>query len=714
VILIDVTPEPDGTGWNVQIEYPGASPQKARMVAGEDDTGRKWPLPDPARRPGSDDISWDRDPDDLSNLSKKITNRSVDATDAVAYGRHLFDTLLGQASWKLVEDAHDGDGPLILGLRWPADQGTLHRMVWELLHDGNDFLALRAKRPVVPIRIVLSVTPMPSTIQSLPKVLFAVGTDVTDRRVRAGAEFMGVLRGLERGGGAVHSKVLAKATEKQLRDTCERMKPDIVHVIAHGQWDSKSGITTLELRSDGGGSEEVTADVVARTVTGSGQHPPTAIIVSVCQSGNTNHDAGLPLAARLVEAGIPLVIAMAGDVADTPCRVFTRSVADAIGRGHPLTTAIADGRRAALLYTQSGATPETIDWALPALFASYPVPSDFRLVNAARIEDVRTRIVRFDLSRPPLFCGRDDSLEDLERLLDPTHPLAVLIASTERDGRFGGTRLLRELAGFAIRDRHLPIFIGPFKEGEAPNNLAMLADEIDRKLTYIAALHGIEPPHSLLASAAADFALKLGKNLAPGESFTQSCKNRFAQAVREDLNVLRDRIAAKNPAHVRDDATALLLFDDVHCYDDALELLLKSVGPTGLGVAPTKLPVVIFGKSTSGAGALLIDFQATAGGSGWARFHTLRHVTELADDLDRFTFLSWYLHPEPEVVGAPTSVLAPALSDEWIDTLRGYTKDKLCFYDPASLAEVERIGIKYGWLRKGNDDAILQAYGMRR
>jgi hypothetical protein len=718
VIIVKVAWDSGRFGWQVRTECPGADPPEAWIVAAEDDTGRKWPLPDPGRRPESDNASWDRGVDELRDLSMKIAGRNATLAEAEAYGRHLFDALFGQESWKLVEDAHHGDGPLILALSWPADQGTLHRMVWELLHDGSGFLTIRAQRPVVPVRLVPSNTPAPSAIQSLPKVLFAVGTAITDHEVRAGTEFMGVLRGLEREGGAVQSRVLAKATETQLRDECTRLTPDIVHLIAHGRWDGQAAAAKLELRSDSGGTEEVTAERIADAVIGTGQHrhPPTVVIVSACQSGTTSHDAGVPMAARLVEEGIPLTVAMVGDVADTPCRVFTRSVADAIARGLPLTTAVADGRRAALLHTRDGAAPNTFDWALPALFASHPVLPDFRLVNAARINAVRKRIIDFDLTRPPLFCGRDEQLKDIDRLLDPADSLAVFVASTKREGQFGGTRLLRELAGSAIRDRHLPVFVGPFLTADAPKTLAALAREIGRKLVFIARKHGVNPPRRLLARSAGadpadsrDIGALLSAPLGQVNGYT------LAEDVRADFTDLRDRLAEKHPEDVRTDATTLLLLDDVHWYDHALDELVKNLVPQGLGAAPTKLPVAIFGKSAEGAGACLTGLNNKAG-SGWLTCHTLGHVVELEPDLNRLVFLWWLLHPEPETFGAPPAVLTPApgKGDEWVDVLRIRAETVASFYDPESLGVVGRCATKHGWLTEGDDDAILQAYGMCR
>jgi hypothetical protein len=49
----------------------------------------------------------------------------------------------------------------------------------------------------------------------------------------------------------------------------------------------------------------------------------------------------------------------------------------------------------------------------------------------------------------------------------------------------------------------------------------------------------------------------------------------------------------------------LLLLDDVEYYDKGLARLLGLLDAKGLGAAPTKLPVVLFGREDRGSGDLL-------------------------------------------------------------------------------------------------------------
>ena len=206
----------------------------------------------------------------------------------------------------------------------------------------------------------------PATITRAPRVLFAVGCALNDGKVQAGAEVMGVLREIERGtgrqGSAVVARVLPVATLTKLREACENLDPDIVHLIGHGRWDGEEKVGKLTLAPDGVDPQtartakgvEYTAAELAEAVSGPPRNPtsversmPALIVVSACDSAGTASIAvGLPLGAELAALGAPVVIAMAGSISDTTCRIFTRSVVAAAARGKDLMTALATGRRA--------------------------------------------------------------------------------------------------------------------------------------------------------------------------------------------------------------------------------------------------------------------------------------------------------------------------------------------------------------------------------
>ena len=98
---------------------------------------------------------------------------------------------------------------------------------------------------------------------------------------------------------------------------------------------------------------------------------------------------------------------------------------------------------------------------------------------------MRHQLDNLDVSRPPLFCGRDDFFDLLDRLLDPSHSLKVLVVTTtEARVRHGGSRLLRELSAAAFRAGTIPVYPGPFAT-DAPTTFPLLVGKITARISRI-------------------------------------------------------------------------------------------------------------------------------------------------------------------------------------------------------------------------------------
>src|SRR3954467_11857589 len=114
--LVDVVREgvQPGDGWTVTVTVGTAEPRIQRMAAVLDDTGRRLPMPDPARRPtAGDTTSWDRTVEDLRALVLSVTERPPVATAATTYGRHVFESLLGQEAWSAIDRSQVGSEPVV-------------------------------------------------------------------------------------------------------------------------------------------------------------------------------------------------------------------------------------------------------------------------------------------------------------------------------------------------------------------------------------------------------------------------------------------------------------------------------------------------------------------------------------------------------------------------------------------------------------------------
>lgn len=719
--------------WLVTVAPADGAPVCYPMAADRDETGATWPLPHPDTRPGGGDMaSWDRTGAEFRVLAEAVRSRTATAAQAREYGRHLFDALLAPG-WPALDTAPAAGRPLVVQLRWQP--GSLHRFAWELMHDGTGYLALRAAAPVVFVRLVgPDGAPGPVPITRPPHVLFAVGSALDDAAVRAGAEIMGVLREVERGAdrqaSAVVARVLTSASLAKLRGAYAELGPDVVHLIGHGRWDDDAKLGKLTLAPDGATprhgepvtGEEHTAAELAAALSGPpspcGRSTPTLVVVSACDSGVASTAAGLPLGAELAAAGVPIVIAMAGAISDTTCRIFTRSVVASAARGKDLTQALATGRYAAFAYANG--TPDKVDWALPAIFLRAPLPEGFVLADISATAAVRDVIARHRDVAFPLFAGRPELLDDLDALLRDGNP-GVLVLVSKYDKRVGGTRALQELAAEAVRKGHLPVRVGPFAcATDAPATFPALARVIAQRLVSIAKSADVPRPRRTLLQLTGHSPDLVADEPSVNELLALELTTKplsvdgMVEELRADIFALRDALAERLPQVFRAHAAPLLLLDDVHLYTDCVDEVRGQLTATGFGDAPRSLPVVLFAKEHVEAGGKVTDNRGNLEAQGHVKFRDLTHVTMLTDGKDRLALLSWMLNPPRDIPGWPAEIFAPKESVKpkaWLGAFRMAMRDR-DFFDRTGYEDYVNYVLDNDMIEIGDDDTILRTYGM--
>lgn len=514
-----------------------------------------------------------------------------------------------------------------------------------------------------------------SPVNRIPRVLYAIGSRLTDPRVRAGAEFMGILRHLERKGGSIQPRVLQSASAESLTSELERFQPDVLHVIGHGRPFPEEHCVKLQLRADiqAGDDDWLTAGQLLDLFTAAG-HVPTAVVLSACQTASTPPGAGqaadpvnaLPYAAQLVAGGVPIVVAMAGDISDTACRVFTRALTQAIGEGVPVANAVIRGRRAAF---QKKPDLDSADWALPAVFLAESLPVGLRLVDTAAIEAMRQRIFDLSLGWDPVFCGRGEFLDAMDRLLEGSDPLNVLVGYTQDTAKsYGGLRLLQELAARAVRAGCFPVLLGPYDQKPPPDR-AQFAADLSQKLADIRA--DLDLPER------ADRIVTVAESRAKPQQ--------MVAAIREALEALVADLPETDPVHGRPQPRVVLLCHRVDRWVDniehldALDDLLGMLGPKGLSPGAYPVPVVLTGADT---GALATARQEKHG-AAWAKFLPLGRFRDGDDDPEDILAYQWWLLNPPE----ETPVYAPKRNADpgWQDQLRWVMSNANAIYDEAQL-----------------------------
>lgn len=641
-------------------------------------------------------------------LAEAVDQGRATPEDIKQYGMLLFDAAFDRKCWddlvgSLQTPVPGGSsGPYLeLAIRGQdsADQLSLQALRWEALHDDTGAVAAQgAAGGAVPVAIVRLVTQPGSTpfqqIDRIPRVLFAVGSHLADPRVRPGAEFMGIMRRLERDGGSIHPRVLEEATREALRVHLASFQPDVLHLIGHGQLGSK-GQVRLQLRPEPSmkaGEEYVTAEQLLGTF-GEAGHIPKVVILSACQTAaadqGENRVNALPFAARLAAGGVQVVVAMAGDIADTACRVFTRALATAIGQGVPLVKAVITGRRAAF-YNRPY---QSVDWMMPTVFLTEQVPGETCLVGKApAAAAVRERILSLELVQDPVFFGRGKFISAMDRLLDADDEVNVVLASTpDQYQSFGGERLLREMGSCAVRAGVLPVLLAPFDQNP-PKTRELLARELSRAIETIRDVLDLPsgPPARILRAVADGLD-------ADG----------LARELREDL---RDLVAALPEADLVRARRAgqpriLLLLHRVDGWEEGLELLLGMLGKAGLKGGTEPVPVVMTGVE---AEVLKAPWNNRVSAKPWFKSAPLgRFPTK--DDEDILAYQWWLLNPpKPLSPEDKRPAYAPkrGASPNWHRMLRHAMRN--CIYDEVELFGWAESAVDY--FTPDADDDLLASY----
>jgi hypothetical protein len=649
---------------------------------------------------------------DPASLADAIDDGRATDEQLKQYGRVLFEAAFGQKVWQQLLRDVAGRPYLELAIRGlgTEHEKAMQTLRWEALHDGSGAVAavgtscanfgpgsdatnvavgiVRLVHPCGRAGAVETAAPF-QPIDRIPRVLFAIGSRLTDAEVRPGAEFMGIMRRLDRGAGSIHPKVLQEATPSSLIKALQTFRPDVVHFIGHGR--RSKGAVKLQLRpepSTPAGDEYVSAEQVL-AIFGEAGHTPKVVILSACQTASADPDDrvnALPFAARLVAGGVPVVFAMAGDIADTACRIFTRALTAAIAEDATLGEAVIWGRRAAFHKRPSYASAH---WILPTVFLAEGITGDVRLVDTTVMKAARNRVERLGFAMEPVFCGRADFITAMDRLLDGDDPLNVLVACTpDETGSYGGERLLRELGARAIRGGVLPILLAPFDQ-RSPTTRARLSKEISNCIQNVRGNLAIPAPipGSRVRAAAAD----------PDAEPTD-----LAIAIRADLDDLVADLPVTDPVRARPGGQprVVLLCHRVDGWDEALFDLLDMLGPPGLQPGSPPLPVVLTGADTDE----LKDRRLNRWhGKMWVKCAPLGRFSA-ADDEDVLAYQWWLLNPpEDQPVYAPKRDAAPG----WQDLLR-------TSMEPAPLYPGEHL---YKWAQKApyfftsdSDDALLASY----
>lgn len=303
--------------------------------------------------------------EDLDLSDREVVERS---------GKALFDALIPGKVRDLYQQGRGRIGRnSAKGLRLricidPRDERLrpLVRLPWELLYDRNAdanlFLALDAQRPVVRT-IDSSEPPLIPADTRLRHVLLALANPQGSDPLELKRECSRVETALKRKG--VRPAIVRRAARLPLHQLICESEPEIVHFMGHGDADGDHGEGVLVLEDEDGHEDTLDASTFASFFLG--RPAPRLVILTSCRTAVPGGDDPFrpfsSVAAALVAAGLPAVIAMQSEVRDANAILFTERLYGGLLRNEPVEAAVAEARVAL-----RGVDSVTLDWAAPVLF----------------------------------------------------------------------------------------------------------------------------------------------------------------------------------------------------------------------------------------------------------------------------------------------------------------------------------------------------------
>ncbi|MEV2268160.1 CHAT domain-containing protein [Nonomuraea africana] len=535
------------------------------------------------------------------------------------YGKALFAALLGPL-WPRVLAANAGRG-VELALDLPAE---LQGHMWEAMHDGAHPLGANPGLLVAVTRLVPSGAGPPPEVRGAPRVLFASGAKLTEQVILPGAMFLGLLRECESAGLAL-ARVADGLTLDGLARRCAAFEPDLVHLVAHGRPD-EDGRVLVELAGAMAAPDQLVGALLA------GGRPPIAVVLSVCHTARLSPAS---LAASLIAAGVPIVVAMDGEIAEPACRLFSKRLVRALLNGDGVAEAAAHGRRAALMGERDPADGD--DWARPTVYTAASLPPAFRPVDPAPARALLRMAEQLELAQQPLYIGRRSLFDEVDALFSARR--ALLVACAEGDfRRLGATRLLREIGFRLLHDGHVPLLLAPRAHPTAPHSLRQVAAQVLQAVVDTCERLSLPAPpletvHAALPADAPQSAVRRGLRKAIAAFSTSPDPldvDDLRESLAEDLSSFaRAAQALGEPfgPHTR----AVVLAEGLHQWDGALGWisgrppgLLDLLTPSGLGPPERPAPVI----ATTAESVELGLFKAERAGMAAYRFVPLAALPE--------------------------------------------------------------------------------------
>jgi len=285
------------------------------------------------------------------------------------FGAKLFDALFTPDVRRLYDAARTSRGSERLDVIFTSTIPWVAEKPWEFAFDPGrrTFLAtedVHFTRNVITAVPADAIEPRDGPLRMLvvvaqPVGLAALSSEEEEIVIRRG--FQPLIEA-----GLAEVDVLPSATPATLHARITNGRYDIVHFIGHGEFDAQTGQGYLLFETDAGEPLRADARSMREILCRRGIK---LVFLNACESGaGGKAEFNQGVAPALVENGLPAVVANQYKVLDPSATAFAQHFYWGLAQGLPLGDAAREAR-VALNYAIDG---ETIDWAVPVLYAHDP------------------------------------------------------------------------------------------------------------------------------------------------------------------------------------------------------------------------------------------------------------------------------------------------------------------------------------------------------
>ncbi len=308
-------------------------------------------------------------PTEVALVVKRIEQGETAAGLLKTFGKRLYEIIFPEAI-----DMHLNQTEAVarsqkrkLRIRLKIEPETLAQLPWEFLYraERGHFLAINPDT-VLSHYLDLSLPPGYVRRRSGPLHLLAIIADPTDQTRLPPDEWEAIIKTALAepiNSGQMTLEIVKRATRKEIRNALLRQKPDIIQFVGHGIYQDGTGYLAL-VNEKTGKTWLVDDERFANLYLGHSDHLGL-ISLATCESAKSDNPQGfLGIAPKLVERGVPAVLAMRYQVRIDTAKVFLEDFYSAIAARKPVDWATQSARNA---ITQEFGS-DNREFATPVLF----------------------------------------------------------------------------------------------------------------------------------------------------------------------------------------------------------------------------------------------------------------------------------------------------------------------------------------------------------